>query len=182
MIVLVLGCGALGSRIAIDLPGHELWLFDRDRVERDNIPTSAYSIEHVGMMKVAALAEMCYRRGIEVVRTDYREFGADYNVREMPGLVVCTLDNTEGRRAATSLFPAPILLQAGVSSYLVGCVARGDRFPILSSADPDENPVCTHMLGLPILAATAFVAAQAVRAWEHFSGLRWVDAYGAVGR
>ena len=64
MKILLCGCGALGSQIALHLarPELEFVLVDDDRVEEGNIGTSVYGHQHVGMQKVKALAGILWQK------------------------------------------------------------------------------------------------------------------------
>ncbi len=187
MNILMLGCGALGSRIAVELVGHRLYLLDMDRVGNENIPTSAYFMNQVGQTKVAALSELCYRRGIWTY-TIHKEF--DWSFLQplgepMPDLVVCTFDTAAARRAAATMYGrARVLLHAGVSGDRAGCVGLHGDYPMPGvDADLDDNVVCTHLLGLPILSMTALVAAQYIRYFDgtgSVAGPVFVNSFGVA--
>ena len=55
--ITVVGCGGLGSQVALTLmrQGERLTLYDDDRVEEKNLTNQAYLRQHVGMKKVDAL-------------------------------------------------------------------------------------------------------------------------------
>ncbi len=189
MNILMLGCGALGSRIAVELNGHRLYLLDMDRVGNENIPTSAYFMDQVGQTKVAALSELCYRRGIWTY-TIHKEF--DWSFLQplgepMPDLAVCTFDTAAARWAAADQYRSKMkvrVLHAGVSADRVGCVGMDGDYPMPSAdADLDDNVVCTHLLGLPILSMTALVAAQHVRYLDRagsITGPVFVNSFGVM--
>ncbi len=186
MNILILGCGALGSRIAVELNGHRLYLLDMDRVGNENIPTSAYFMDQVGQTKVAALSELCYRRGIWTY-TMHKEFDQHFLMpRSEPGpdLIVCTFDTATARRTAAAKYEGWVqVLHAGVSSDRVGCVGVGDGYPMPSGEEDSDNVVCTHLLGLPILSMTALVAAQYIRYFDgtgSVAGPMFVNSFGVV--
>lgn len=57
----VIGCGATGSRIVISLAKlgvENIHVWDFDRVEEHNVPNQAFGLEHVGLLKCEALAEL----------------------------------------------------------------------------------------------------------------------------
>ena len=60
----IVGCGAVGSHIALFLAKMgwgEFELWDFDRVATHNLPNQAYDVEHIGMPKVEALASVLRR-------------------------------------------------------------------------------------------------------------------------
>lgn len=165
MNILMLGCGALGSRIAIELQGgHRLSLLDMDRVGEENIGTSAFFKEQVGMSKVDALAELCYRRNIVVDDVYFRELFR-VNVARIAALnfdlAVCTFDTFTARRLAHKL-PVPVL-HVGLSESLSGLIGMAGYYPLGTDTE-GGNPVCTHLLGVGIISTTAVIAANAIRA------------------
>jgi hypothetical protein len=79
-------------------------------------------------------------------------------------LVVCTFDTTESRKGAADKYWGWVpVLHAGVSSDRIGCVGVDGNYPMPCEGGDSDNVVCTHLLGLPILSATAIVAAQCIR-------------------
>ena len=57
----VVGCGATGSRIVLSLAKlgvEKIHAWDFDRVESHNVPNQAFGLEHVGALKVDALASI----------------------------------------------------------------------------------------------------------------------------
>lgn len=55
------GCGGIGSWVSLFLSriGHELILYDHDRVDESNIGGQLYNRTHIGMQKSAAIAKVC---------------------------------------------------------------------------------------------------------------------------
>lgn len=162
MRTLIAGCGALGSQIAmhIALPGRQFVLLDDDRIEDDNILTSAFLTQHVGALKVHVLAEMMYRKAGVAAEVQ------DTTLTEPPkvdrlDLVVDTFDNTASRLLLCDL--SVPTLHVGVSEARTGAVLWDADFP---RWEPEyvrgRNPVCTHELGRHILRLTAVVAASII--------------------
>lgn len=57
----VIGCGATGSRIALDLAKlgvDNIHAWDFDQVEEHNVANQAFGLEHIGLQKVEALASI----------------------------------------------------------------------------------------------------------------------------
>jgi hypothetical protein len=187
MNILILGCGAIGSRLAIELYGNSLYLLDNDRVGAENIPTSAYQNHQVGQTKVMALSELCYFRGIEATAF-HLTFGENHRFPIIPELdvIVDCFDNTVARALSTRVYGGEQLgggrhlVHAGVSADRLGCVGYDGYFPMPVSEDDTENPVCTHLLGQPILSMTALVAADIIRRWPDGPNLVFVDRLGVL--
>ena len=175
MNILILGCGAIGSRIAIELQGHDLILVDNDRVEAHNIPTSAYSSYHIGQTKVMALSEMCHFRGIQT-RVFHRTFDMTFPNVDVD-LVIDCFDNTTARQDASRVYKDHTLYHVGVSEDRVGCVGLDGYYPMPVSRDDTNNPICTHLMGQPILSMTALVAVEFIR---NPGTIVFVDSLGVV--
>lgn len=160
------GCGALGSQIAMHLAGPELsfLLIDDDVVEEHNLATSVYMQHHVGAMKAVVLSEMLVRKcRVKEVRSSCRTVqGREVRqLAEGATLVIDTFDNVEAR-ACTQGLGVPTL-HVGVAENRTGAVIWDEWYTLPKSRySRGENPVCTHMLGRPILRFTAAVAARVV--------------------
>ena len=163
--IAIVGCGALGSRIALELNGQDLLLWDDDRVEEQNVGTSAYSLHHAGRFKTAVLSEICARRGIRAQFTiDTLDRG---NVKRLSGmsLILDCLDNVPSRTLLTGLgIPT---LHVGVSAEGSGsCLWDHDGYQLPSDGySRGQNPVCTHQLNAQLLRMTATVAVGVVEDW-----------------
>ena len=163
--IAILGCGALGSRITLELPGQELMLWDDDRVGEENVGASAYSLHHAGRFKAIVLSELCARRG---VRAEYVTETLDGgNVGRLTGiaLVLDCLDNAPSRTLLTGL-QAPTL-HVGVSETGSGsCLWDHDGYAVPEDGYPrGENPVCTHQLNAQLLRMTAAAAVGVIEDW-----------------
>ena len=155
------GCGALGSRIALDLAHHdvEFLLIDDDRVEEGNLATGVFSRYHIGAMKAVVLAEMlymkCSARAIPAVRTVSTRLSApvgDY-------LIVDTFDNPAARGFTCGLNT----LHAGVSIERTGAVLWDRAFGVPEvTFERGTNVICTRHLGARILRLTAAATANII--------------------
>ncbi len=165
--IIIGGCGALGSQIALLLamPGRSFVLYDDDTVGEENIHTSAFWEHQVGTRKVIALAEMLYQKDCHAVpyhgtvttstRADFGDFG--------PALIVDTFDNTEARQVFTRTgFPT---LHVGVSDGGTGSAIWDEAYIVPQGLPRGENPVCTHLLGRVLLQYTAVVGAAIADRW-----------------
>ena len=111
--IAIVGCGALGSRIALELAGQELVLWDDDRVGEENVGVSAYSLHHAGRFKTVVLSELCARRGIRAEYVTETLGGGNAGRLSEMALILDCLDNAPSRALLVGL-PAPTL-HVGVS-------------------------------------------------------------------
>jgi hypothetical protein len=161
----IVGCGALGSRIALELPGRELLLWDDDRVEEHNVGTAAFRLQHVGRLKTIVLSELCARRGIRAKYSTETLDGSNVTALTECSLVLDCLDNAPSRALLTRL-PVPTL-HVGVSGAGSGSCLwdhHGYRMEVDGYAR-GQNPVCTHQLNAQLLRMTAVAALGVVEDW-----------------
>lgn len=159
--IVVFGCGALGSRIAYDIAKAEriLDLYDRDRVSVDNIGTSLFVRPHIGLNKVRALSQMIGVKGVLVYT--FPEDITYAKLDESQTLVIDCLDNAQSRNLSNRLalrYKVPII-HIGVGEG-VG-EARWGQFDY-NDPEPGTTPICTHQLGIPVIALTAAIGVVAI--------------------
>lgn len=170
MRVILAGCGALGSLIAMGLADvdNEFFLVDDDRIEANNISTSAYYLSQVGMLKTSALANLLYRKARVEGRAYSRTLrSASWPLRQAPDLVIVTFDNVDARTLLCNQFASNVgVVHVGVSEDRTGGVAwePGYALPI-KRFERGHNPVCTNELGAAILSFTAAAAIALIRLW-----------------
>lgn len=182
MKICIAGCGAAGSQVAwhIAHPDHEFLLIDDDRCERHNVitGTSMYSLHHIDMFKVHALAELLWRRA-ECRCTPWPKTleTSRVIVDWKPDIVIDGFDNVTARALTTHLhydgvFHDPEMRQSvkiptvhvGVSEARSGEVTWDERYQLPSATFErnDEAAPCTHVLGRQILRFTSSVAAGVI--------------------
>ena len=163
--IAIVGCGALGSRIALELAGQELMLLDDDRVGEENVGASAYSLHHAGRFKSIVLSELCARRSIRAQHDTKTLASENVGTLSEMSLVVDCLDNAPSRSLLAGL-PAPTL-HVGVSEMGSGsCLWDHDGYQVPDDGYPrGHNPVCTHLLSAQLLRMTATAAVGVI---EHF--------------
>jgi hypothetical protein len=166
--IVLLGCGALGSQLAmhIAVPEHRFLLVDDDMVGAENVATSAFYRHDVNNVKVYVLAMMMIRKaGCQVEATKVTFDIGRSRLVEGAALIIDTFDNAAARQAARQAaqqFGVP-LLHVGVNEHRVGGVFWTEAFAMPDHRyERGQNPVCTHHLGRPILRRTAVVAAEIV--------------------
>lgn len=99
--LLIIGCGATGSRIALAaarMGFHNFILYDKDVVEAHNLPNQVYFPQHVGMNKVDALEQILkeFNPRIEV-ETHCEWFSKDTEV-SVPATWILTVDSMSARK------------------------------------------------------------------------------------
>jgi molybdopterin/thiamine biosynthesis adenylyltransferase len=93
--VSLIGCGGLGSKIAIELGKsglNTLDLFDSDKIEQHNIPNSAFEPGDVGMYKTNVLCDQISEYGVHV--STYPHFDGE----KMHKVVISAVDSIETRK------------------------------------------------------------------------------------
>lgn len=160
------GCGAVCSQIGwhIAHPDHGFLLIDDDRVERPNVitGTSMYSLQHIGMFKAHALAELLWRRAECRCDTYPRTLETSGVIRRWnPDLVIDGFDNVQARGLTCGLGIPTV--HVGVSEDRTGEITWDERYKVPTATfERGENPICTHALGRQILRFTSSVAAGVI--------------------
>lgn len=169
-LIIIAGCGALGSRIAIDIarPEIDMILIDYDRVKEENIVTSAYTQQHIGMMKTSALGAMLYHKS-KVESFEYRKT-FNFDVRNIHWskmmsqlsinpildqsqvLFIDAFDNIQAR-FFTTIWNKSNTLHASVGLHNLGAIEWNEVYK-LPTSDPDKD-ICTNMAGRNIIVLTA---------------------------
>jgi len=100
----IIGCGSVGSTVAellIRFGLTKLALYDFDAVEPHNLANQMFRQEHIGMMKVHALAGMLDEINPEIKRTIKVEPDG-YKDQRLSGYVFLCVDNIDLRRGITT--------------------------------------------------------------------------------
>lgn len=95
----VLGCGNIGSWLALDLArkGHKIHLFDMDKIEEENLGCQFYSMRDIGSSKVQTTASLCNLFSGNSTLYVYSE----YNKESMTNpIVFCCVDSMKTRKLA----------------------------------------------------------------------------------
>lgn len=98
--IMLLGAGGIGSWVAFALSrmGCNLFIYDMDTVEAHNLGGQLYSIEHVGMNKAEATANLGFMfSGKEARNVAHGIFEDDSPIGP---IVISAFDNMQGRRLA----------------------------------------------------------------------------------
>lgn len=93
----IVGCGALGSRVALSLAKlgiGNIHAWDFDTVEIHNIPNQAFGMEHIGKLKVEALRDLI----LQETGTKLNIYNEKVNGQGLFGEVVILLPDTMASR------------------------------------------------------------------------------------
>lgn len=185
MKILLGGAGAINSQVAWHIASseHEFLLVDDDIVQEHNVTTgtSMYSLHHVGMHKVVALAELLWRKCHCRVEPLCKTLETSSVITQWnPDLVIDGFDNSAARAITTCLYydgrfhdvemrqPVRIpTVHIGVSEARTGEIVWDERYqvPVTEFRRGDVDAPCTHRLGRQILRFTASVAAGVIEHW-----------------
>lgn len=162
--IALFGCGAVGSLLALSLsdPDIQFALHDDDKVDENNIATSAFYKHHIGAYKAQVLAEMLYRKSGCKAVSDIKTVVSHAVVDNVfvPDLILDCFDNVAARGLLCSL-SAPTL-HVGVSADRTGAVIWDADYILPDGAPRGQDQFCTHQAGKAIIRATAAVAARIV--------------------
>ena len=173
----IIGVGATGSFVAMaaarmGFTRFRLW--DPDVVEDHNLPNQAYSLEHIGMPKVEALASELKRFNPDIqVEANQTYFTSEKHGADLEGPLVLTVDSMVAREDITKVFEGNPLVNTVFESRLgfdhgtVNIIdnlsdedLEGWRGSLLSDDEVPEGPcglrICTTM----VQAIAAFLVQQ----------------------
>jgi len=164
MIITLFGCGAVGSQVALHLahPDIKFILIDDDRVEEDNLLTSAFVKSQIGINKGQALANLLWRKN--ECASDFHNL--TLNIKNYPkfieksDLALDCFDNAEARNI-TCKHSIPTL-HIGVSNQGTGGVTWDEDYNQLTGLPRGQDRFCTHLAGRGIIRLTASMAALVV--------------------
>lgn len=96
----IIGCGSVGSTIAENLARYgitKISLYDFDTVEPHNIVNQMFTQEDIGLLKVAAVANIISRINSDAA-ADLKLFNKGYTGQRLSGYVFLCVDNIDLRR------------------------------------------------------------------------------------
>ena len=167
------GCGAIGSRLIIELAAllDEVMIIDDDIIEESNIGTALFYQYAIGTPKVRWLQEELYNKYGKLI--GIRDATLNETICTMsfwrPGmLVIDSFDNPVARRLTITADT----LHVGVGEQGNGAVMWDEIYPEPSvDYQRGHNPVCTNQLGRQIIQLTAAVAVGVILEYVE-TGLR----------
>jgi len=161
--IAIIGIGAIGSWLTLYLarPGWELLLWDDDRVEQENLATSAFLEHHVGVYKAIIASEMAAGKGCWaqfITDTLSTHSHPEYYA---PELIVDCLDNAPSRRLLYGLSIPTV--HVGVSDSGSGAIIWDEDYQVPEDGyERGQNLVCTHHLSRAVLRMVATAAAGVI--------------------
>ncbi len=181
-LVLVLGCGALGSQVANNLAraGVNLRIVDRDVVEESNLHRTLFSQEDLGEAKAEAMKRILERSceaAVEAVVDDFNTFNWKGLVDDVDLIVDCS-DNMRTRYLLNKVslkeeipwVHGSVIKYEGRSTTFVP--GDGPCFRCLYPEEPSPGSLDTcHSAGV-FNSATSFIASyQASEALKYLTGI-----------
>ena len=167
----VIGCGALGSPVVLQLAralprGRRLDVWDADRVEEKNLHNQAFHAAHVGMLKVEAIAELAAMANGGQVIAHAEEVVAETT---LAGVVFVLTHSMKSRMAiwqrclrANPEVPLVVEARLGMTEYRVYAVDPSNRSQAAAYETTfyDDPPLPVGVCHAPSpIGATAIVAA-----------------------
>ena len=101
----IVGCGAIGSSVAMQLTrlgGNNFYLYDFDKVEIQNVGVSQYNEQDVGLPKVGALTNHMKRINVLIKVQGYISKFTDYRGSKQ-GILILGLDSMKARKDIVEL-------------------------------------------------------------------------------
>lgn len=166
MNLIFMGCGALGSQIAMSIHLQDkiekVVFVDDDKVGPENIGTSYYYLSHVGQHKARVLSSLFYQKWrVEVVSVTRTIEAENDKPKYGNHLVIDTFDNPRSR--IVSIGSADHVLHAMVGHNQQGSVLWGEDYPLPEiTYERGESGICTNALGATIIRLTAAYAASSI--------------------
>jgi len=169
--VILVGCGALGSHLVLNLRNEDahLKVIDDDRVEQKNVQSQFHGKPHVGKLKTESLKQtMLFMFGSKVEAVPHRLTAGNVDVLLAGAdLVVDALDNGESRRLVQTYVRAhgvPCLHGALAADGGFGRVTWDEAFVIDDEAVAGAV-TCHAGEHLPFVVTVAAYLAVAVKTW-----------------
>jgi hypothetical protein len=105
--VTIVGCGAVGSHIALFLAKmgcQKFKLYDADIVESHNLPNQTYTVEHIDMPKVEALKKVLEEFNSDIKITCHNKFFTSEDKNTVVGPLILATDTMKSRQEIYDIF------------------------------------------------------------------------------
>ncbi len=164
--IILCGCGALGSNIAIQIARNRgtLTLYDDDKIDVVNVVTGTtiFSREHIGKLKAQALSVILTRKYnihvYPITKAVSKSVIVSPFLTELPAdLIIDCFDNVEAR--SYTIKPDIPTVHVSIGEQGLGAIEWDDIYELPKSGyERGENPVCTNELGRDLILFTSTVA------------------------
>ena len=163
--IVILGCGAIGSNLAISLARRgfkRFVLVDNDRIDEHNISTQPWTEYEIGKMKTHILADILSSIGAfsSIYSKRVTKLGQIIRLIEFSDLVVDVFDNSASRQIAQELSKDYPVLHAGMSADKTAEITWAERYtvpPNVELADPCNYPLSRTLVELTVVATSEAV-------------------------
>ncbi|MDD3040575.1 ThiF family adenylyltransferase [Bacteroides sp.] len=132
----IVGCGGIGSFVgyyAAQMGLKNLILWDRDTVEPHNLPNQNFLVEHLGLKKTEALADLIKRKVELEVKIKDRFFTDDSKVNN--GIVIAATDSISSRKTIWNAVKGKPEVQWFIDGRLGG---QAFQVFVINPNDPDD--------------------------------------------
>lgn len=127
--VTVIGCGAVGRNVALQLASigaRKMQLIDFDVVDESNITTQGFPLDEVGELKIAAVCHAIYQIDHDIQVKDIADrYRARYDVGQA---VFCCVDSISAREAIWNNLASKV-------GFWADARMRGEVIRVLTAAD-----------------------------------------------
>lgn len=164
--IILAGCGAIGSRIAMELCNlnYEFLLIDDDTVGPENIGTSAFFQQHIGQNKAVALAELMWRKGRVIAKPYPKTLSKPLVSLCEPSMVELAIDAFDSPRSRLWTITDLPTIHMGVDMGEVGSAIWDKHYTTPEvEYERGENPICTRETGDLIIRSTVAVGVYSIR-------------------
>lgn len=150
MLIGVLGCGSLGSNLALRLSDKfgdtiKFKLLDFDRIEEENLGNQPWLDVNIGQRKITVLASWMYKKSKTESKLYHKKITKVTELREFGDvdIVVDTFDNNAARKLSLEFCEHGNItaIHCGFAEGVF--MSKWDEFPIVENREPGE-PVCTR--------------------------------------
>lgn len=160
--IVILGCGAIGSNLAVSLARRgfkRFVLIDNDRIAEHNISTQPWTEYELGKLKVHVLSDILSSIGAfsSIYFKRVNKLGQVIRLIEFSDLVIDTFDNSASRQIAQELSKDYPVLHAGMSADKTAEITWAEGYTVPSDvelADPCNYPLSRTLIELTVIAAS----------------------------
>ena len=172
MKICVLGCGAIGSNIAMQLGSiykeAQFTLVDFDQVEERNVATQSYFLPHIKMKKAVALQIMMglkvKKRMINIITHKIVDQKEVSKLMKEHDLVLDCFDNAESRKLTEGYNN---VLHIGFHPSYTAEIIWGKNYTAPNNIAPGELDICTMESAVPFINLVVSLGVFAIQ--EYFT-------------
>lgn len=179
--ILVVGCGAIGSKIVVELIKlglEDITVYDFDKVESHNIANQAFNVDDIGKYKVDAIKDYANKNDAEKVKVFASKYTSEMAKESDFDFIFLAVDSIETRKDLVDAFTRTrsmkLIIETRMGSdevqiYIIK--SRKDYKDWLKTISFDKAYVETSACGSPISFGliSTFASALACNAFVHYT-------------